>query len=249
VPGRRAVRRRGLPLPRVCAPPASMREQMCESRYAAAEERTTADECATAADRTTGTASRYALVAEVVGPVLRATGVPIKARDRGEGRRGDRGSCGDGWDRPSRPARPPEERTASPYADASAATTADRFHSRGGLLRPAPLTGISPTGQQDPFQQDPPQQDPLQQGFLRQGFLRQGFLQQGPPPSGCRPSASTSRCGRQVVGTTGMASRRLARSLGGSSPLVGAVQAPTHDRKRIAPNIPSRETHPPGDPA
>jgi hypothetical protein len=41
----------------------------------------------------------------------------------------------------------------------------------------------------------------------------------GRPPSGWRPSASTSRCGRQMVGTTGMASRRLARSLGGSFPL------------------------------
>jgi hypothetical protein len=94
-----------------------------------------------------------------------------------------------------------------------------RFHSRRGLLPQAPSTGTSPTGQQDPPQQDSPQQDPLQQGFLRQGFLRPGPVRQGPPPSGCRPSASTSRCGRQVVGTTGMASRRLARSLGGSFPL------------------------------
>jgi hypothetical protein len=174
------------PPPRLCPPSASMREQMCKSRYATADERATADECATAADRTTGTASRYALVAEVVGPVVRGTGVPIKARDRGEGRRGDRGSRGDGWDCPSRPARPPAERTASPYADASAATTADRFHSRGGLLRPAPSTGTSPTCQQDPPQQDPPQRDPLQQGFLRQGFLQQGPLPAG-PPSGRAP--------------------------------------------------------------
>jgi hypothetical protein len=104
---------------------------------------------------------------------------PHQGEGSRRGEKGDRGSCGDGWDRPSRPARPPEERTASPYADASAATTADRFHSRGGLLRPAPSTGTSPTGQQDSIQ-DPPQQDPLQQGFPRQGFLQQGPLRPGP---------------------------------------------------------------------
>jgi hypothetical protein len=30
------------------------------------------------------------------------------------------------------------------------------------------------------------------------------------------------------------------------SPPVGAAQAPAHDRKRIAPNTPSKRTHPPG---
>jgi hypothetical protein len=181
---------------------------MCKSRYATADERATADECATAADRTTGTASRYALVAEVVGPVVRGTGVPIKARDRGEGRRGDRGSRGDGWDCPSRPARPPAERTASPYADASAATTADRFHSRRGLHATGPLDGDLSNRSAGP--------SPA--GILPAGSPPAGPPPAGSPPSGCRPSASTSRCGRQMVGTTGMASRRLAQNLGGSFP-------------------------------
>jgi hypothetical protein len=172
VPGRRAVRRRGLPLPRTCASLAGMRfhrgcalrPQVCESRYA------TADECATAADRTKeagrGTPFQWRQLDRSCGGL----GSPSRRGITASGEGGSmllRRRLG-----PSVATCPPpgREKAASPHADASAATTANRFHSRRRLLRPAPSTGISPTGQQDP----------LQQGFFRPGALQQGPLRPGP---------------------------------------------------------------------
>jgi hypothetical protein len=101
----------------------------------------------------------------------------------------------------------------------------------GDSMRPAPLTGTSPIGQQDP----------LQQGFLRQGPLRQGVLQ----AAGALPRPHPDAEGRWW-GPPAWPLAAWPRISAARPPPVGAAQTPAHDRKRIAPNIPSKRTHPPG---
>jgi hypothetical protein len=230
---RPAGRRGGLPFARLCAPSASMREQICDSRRVC-ESRRACDSrrVCDSSRQNEGDGSRYALVAEVVGPVVRGTG-PHQGEGSRRGEKGVRCSCGDGWDCPWRPARPPEERTVSPYADASAATTADRFHSRRGLHATGPLDGDLSNRSAGPSSAGPSSAGPSPAGIPPAGPPPAER-----PPSGWRPSASTSRCGRQMVGTTGIASRRLAQNPGGSFPLRSTPLRPP----RMTGNV-ERQTH------
>jgi hypothetical protein len=210
VPGRRAVRRRGLPLPRTCASLAGMRfhrgcalrPQVCESRYA------TADECATAADRTKEAGRGTPLQWRQLDRSCGGLGSPSRRGITASGEGGSmllRRRLG-----PSVATCPPpgREKAASPHADASAATTANRFHSRRGLHATGSLDGDLSNRSAGPSSAR----------VSPAGIPPAGPPPAGRPPSGWRPSASTSRCGRHMVATTGMASRRLARSLGGSFP-------------------------------